>query len=789
MDRAYIDWLALAVILAILGWVAYQFSRRTYRLTVGVAIVAGVIAVTGYGLRLPGKHPDFVNGLMAGGDALSQHMFGPFIPASLQHTLVPGLVGWLLLLLLTGGLLVAFDTLSTRRQQPTVHVGTVPPTKLPDPDVTARATIAEELKFRLPAVAVRAPASMPGGSTLVSVATVVSESGLQGGKLTGVIMQAVHALEARPRTYEVQVFVDHCQDDGTVDPLGPHLMVTVDLRDARSGQTLATKILAPRSEQDAAEMIAGFTARQVFRGDPSTPAWATGSCDGDDLSAYLLVQEMRPVARTYNALADCRKRQRDMLAKVVGRSTNAGLVQYELASLDDLDGMTAEALRLHLDNRVHNPRFLPARYRLAISLGAVTGLIRDGEAAGNPLGIGEDLLLQLQCSGLLRKIRGRQFRELRLVGGHVPTRYAPQASVRQELITRLLAAEHPDAAQLGRISQVLLAMACWELRAYRRRMRAPWLLAGALAHRPERAAYLELLRAGPSWWRHPRRRLAAPRVALAGARHRLRYVAEPGTAARALHTAQTRIRRQLGLGKVLDRGGPWRYGKLPWQAVYNAACLYAQPGAPGTELGAPGAGPGAPGAGPGVPGAGPGVPAIGPGEAEVRDAVTLLRLAITDPSCELDRPSEWIGADPSLRALRHRDAFDAFVREQTHKDFTAAPENRCPDEWFRNLLPTSAQPADQQPGDLRQLEPGQVPSARLPAEQPPAEQPSAEQPAAGPASARQPPAGQPPAGRASAGRPGPKADGPRADGHRVEGHHADGHKAIERLVRAVFGRP
>ena len=396
MDRAYIDWLALAVILAILGWVAYQFSRRTYRLTVGVAIVVGVIAVTGYGLRLPGKHPNFVNGLMAGGDALSQHMFGPFIPASLRHTLVPGLVGWLLLLLLTGGLLVAFDTLSTRRQQPTVHVGTVPPTKLPDPDVTARATIAEELKFRLPAVAVRAPASMPGGSTLVSVATVVSESGLQGGKLTGAIMQAVHALEARPRTYEVQVFVDHCQDDGTVDPLGPHLMVTVDLRDARSGQTLATKILAPCSEQDAAEMIAGFTARQVFRGDPSTPAWATGSCDGDDLSAYLLVQEMRPVARTYNALADCRKRQRDMLAKVVGRSTNAGLVQYELASLDDLDGMTAEALRLHLDNRVHNPRFLPARYRLAISLGAVAGLIRDGEAAGNPLGIGEDLLLQLR---------------------------------------------------------------------------------------------------------------------------------------------------------------------------------------------------------------------------------------------------------------------------------------------------------------------------------------------------------------------------------------------------------
>ncbi len=103
-----------------------------------------------------------------------------------------------------------------------MHVGTVPPGDggSDSRDMHARRVITEELKFRLPAVAVRAPASMPGGSTLVSLAAVVSESGLQGSKLTAALMQAVHALEARPRIYEVQIFVDHCTDDGTVDPNG-----------------------------------------------------------------------------------------------------------------------------------------------------------------------------------------------------------------------------------------------------------------------------------------------------------------------------------------------------------------------------------------------------------------------------------------------------------------------------------------------------------------------------------------------------------------------------------------
>jgi hypothetical protein len=682
VNRAYYDWSALAALLVVLWGVAYQFSRRTYRLTVGVLAAVGVLAVTGYGLRLLGTHPTFERGLLTGANALSRDMLGAFIPAGLQHALLLGPAGWLLLLVLIGSVLLTFDAVSVRRQQPTVNVGSAPPSGGDTGDgnargdgssdsrgVNTRQVITEELKFRLPAVAVRSPASMPGGSALGSLATVVSDSGVQGSKLTAALMQAVHALEARPRIYEVQIFVDHCDDDGTVNPKGEKVLVTVDLRDARNGQTLATRILAPCPVNEAPERVAGFTARWVFRDDPSTPAWATGSYDGEDLSAYLLAQEIRSASRTYQAFADCRRRQRKILADAVWRSPNAGLVQYELAALDDLDSKTVHALRLHLDNRVHNPRFLPARYRLAVSLAALGGAVGDKWPADPPHDGGhadpadeppalirEEIIKKLAWSGLLRTIRGRQFRALDL-----PSHGPHGAEARHKAITDLLLTAHPNHAQSRKISLVLLMLACQELRAYRRRMRASWLLWGALIHRQERTAYLELLRTGPNWRRHPRRRMATLRVALTGIKLALRCTTKNERAEQAVRATQARIRHQLGLDRVLDRGGRWVYGKLPWQAVYNAACLYAMT----------------------TP------PAHNPSPSAAKDAVTLLRLAVTDPACELDRPSEWIGADPSLATLRGMPVFDAFVRERAQLDFEPAKSHPPNPSWFEALLPVS----------------------------------------------------------------------------------------------------
>jgi hypothetical protein len=348
-------------------------------------------------------------------------------------------------------------------------------------------------------------------------------------------------------------------------------------------------------------------------------------------------------------------------------------MQYELAALDDLDGKTLVALRLHLDNRVHNPRFLPARYRLAVSLAglggaagkwppgqpAAGGQARPADQAEPTFLIREEITHKLAWSGLLRTIRGQQFRELDLPGNG-----GSGAEARQKAITGLLLTPHPDDVQLRKISQVLLMVAYQELRAYQRRMRASWLLWGALIHRQERAAYLELLRTGPSWRRHPRRRMATTQVALTAFKLSLRMAAGDPDAALAVDDAQARTLHQLGLDRVLDGSGKWVYGRLPWQGVYNAACLCAMSADRVTPRGLDAA----------------------------RKAVTLLRLAITDPACELDRPSEWIGVDPSLARLRGIPAFDAFVRQQAHQDFDPAAGHPPPDaSWSQGLLPYSTQ--------------------------------------------------------------------------------------------------
>jgi hypothetical protein len=684
MNWAYIDWWGPVVTFALLGWVACNFTRRTYRLTVAVTAIAGLFAVLGYGLSLGGHPRDFLHALIRGGDEIVRQIVSPLIPAGLRPSVVPGLPGWLLLLLLAGGLLVIFDTICTHREPPVVTVGSVPAGDPSDPGLRARTRITEELKFRLPAVAVRAPAAMPGGSALVSLATVVSESGFQGSKLAAALMQVVHALEARPRTYEAQLFVDRCQSDRAADPRARQVQVTVKLQDARNGTTLASRVLRPCPEQDAADVAAGFTARQVFLRDISTPAWAAGSFDGEDLSAYLLSRKMRPAGPTYQDFQQCRRSQRARLAEAVCRSTNAGLVQYELASLDDLDGDHVASLRRHLDNRLHNPRFLSARYRLAVTLSALgdQGFERWPRAgAGQQVAdLHREILLQLWWSGLPRELSRRQLRKLRLPAS-------------DELLIELLGAKQPgDGGRLPvrterQLKQVLQLLARRELRRYRRRMR--WLPLAAFCWRPQRSAYLEQLRGGTRRL-HLRRRMLASWVARQVVNQRLVLLSQPPERAlRSLRAAQAKVRRRLRLGRVLDQGHAWSYGKLPWQAVYNAAALYALA-----------------------------VDDNGPGAADAAYAVRLLRLAISDPACELDRPSEWISTDPSLRTLRGTGVFRDLVREQASYDFAAAPNNDCcADPWLRQLLPALEQgPEELIPGPRGPLAGRRILRSPLPAE-------------------------------------------------------------------------
>jgi hypothetical protein len=632
-NTAYVDWIALLLLLAGLGCVAYQFSRRTYRITVLLAAMAGVAALTEFGVTISDA-TGFVNVFKAGSLNVIETMLSPLVPGT--EAFKPGIIGWAVLLVLCAGVLIWFDTWSARREEPRVIISEAPKAEADNTGLDDRRDITEELRFRLPAVYVRKPASMPGGSTLDNLASMVSESDVKGGKVTAALMRLVHDLEGQPRTYEARVFVERCSQDGRWRKDGNWMRVTVDLQDARTGQSVAVRMLPACLPEEAAEKVAGFAARQVFRDDPSTPGWAVGSSDGDHLSAYLLAQEICVTGPTFEELWRSRQQRRAKLHEAVRNSPAPGLVGYELAAMDDMDGDYLNALLLHLRNRIQYPRFWAGRYRLAISLSSLAWLIFDKQwqSGGNStdgtaqrdLGhVWEEIARLLDQSGLIRGLskEGAEGRAS-AVWSHDPYM----------------------------VSRALLYVAKDEHDACRHSAGTARILWGALCHREMRASLLQMLHG--KRWRHPRRRRLVSSIAIDIAEQRLNLLERPNDAGSRLDKAQKKA------WKLVHEEEPAkRTRKVPWQAVYNAACLYALSSPRGR-----------------------------PEHDKVLKAIELLRRAINDPDCDLEHPCEWIAMDPDLRPLRKDPEFRKFVIELAARDFAPGAPAQAGDEWFRGCLKT-----------------------------------------------------------------------------------------------------
>jgi len=673
----YLSWAGLVLILVVLFRISRGFSRLTFRLAVLAVAASCLIGITCYGMAQRGKpSASFKAAFDRGAGDLDQLMLRHLLPGG--HRVLPGLPGWIVLLIALGAFLVWFDTICTRREQPSVQVAHAP-AALPQRPAGAAAPenpseVTERLQFQLPAVEVRKPAAMPGGSTLENLAAVASESEVQGSKPAAALLRAIRALEAKPPAYEARLLVEACEAPGAARSGERRLQVTVDLRDIRSDHSVAVRRLPPCPQTEAAERVAGFTARQVFCHDVTTPRWAVGSANGEDLSAYLLARQKSPHSGTFRAYWDCRQEQRNLLRSAVDHSPNAGVVQYDLACLCDLDGDNLESLLLHLDNRLHHPLFLRGRHRLALSLGMLSTqawfdrqwLGLDPWPAPDPppaaprrdrAALKKDIISALRRSGMISE---------------------PD----KEALTDAAGDDSVDTVTQARL--VLLRLAEKEFRDYQTASR-PWRLAwAALRHRPERASLLAELRKQPRWWRQPWRRPLASSFSLDIIKRRIACLESPtGDAAadkaldkaqkadEALDDTQEKARRRIGF----HEGRPWAYGKVPWQAVYNAACLHAQPRS-GNEP--------------------PTSDAIG-------IAVTLLGLAISEQDCELVRPSEWIAIDPDLHGLRQNpelvpemfdarfeekfDRFEKFVRAQAQRDFAPDTDNDVGDPWFSGYLP------------------------------------------------------------------------------------------------------
>jgi len=225
-----------------------------------------------------------------------------------------------------------------------------------------------ELRFRLPAVEVRTPSVLPGAATANGLASVAENSDTAVSGLAGAVIRLAGMLWPNPRRYQVRIWVEAVDLQGAANGLEKARKVTVDLEDPKTGGSIATKTLVADDLDQAAEVVAAYVARQIFKADPTTPAWSVSSFDGGDLAALLSVQQLR-VSRECGKNDSCvRCRKIGILKNEVCNSYSAGVARHELALLQDLEGDHMAALSLYAINREQYPRFYRSRYRLGMSL-------------------------------------------------------------------------------------------------------------------------------------------------------------------------------------------------------------------------------------------------------------------------------------------------------------------------------------------------------------------------------------------------------------------------------------
>jgi hypothetical protein len=373
--NSWFVWIAFALVAIVLGLIAYCFSLRVLRVAAAIIALVTVVYLTWYGLTHPATAPgNLSDAFTRGTDALIRALFHlPPVPPG-DHVPGPGPIGWLIiavLLVIGYRLLEAFsqrcharclDTSELTRAQQTDPSGDG---KGALTDVQRHDRLAAKFKFWLPAVEVRAPAILPGGSRSSALASIAEASGVNGSGLAGAIIRFFGMLWPSPRRVRVRVWVDCAASPAKGDA---PTRVTVSLDDPGTGASIGTKTLAAGSLDDAACVAAGYVARRIFAGDPTAPPWSIGAADGGDLAAMLLAQQVRVYPESEEEVKKARCTKIGLLEKVADGSQCAGVARYELAHLHDLNGDHVKALKLHANNQEQYPRFYRGRYRLAMSL-------------------------------------------------------------------------------------------------------------------------------------------------------------------------------------------------------------------------------------------------------------------------------------------------------------------------------------------------------------------------------------------------------------------------------------
>jgi hypothetical protein len=632
---SWLVWGVFAIAAALLGWVGYHFTVRTLRfVTAGFALAVAML-VTRYGVTHPAGAPaDLVDAFTRGMDKLCTAFLQPLLGGQF---LAHGRVVWLVITLV---LLFAYRELEVwamHWQPPAVDMSALgrnrpgrvlagPGDDGPDLQREHDQLVAE-LRFRLPAVEVRTPSVLPGAATANGLASVAENSDTGVSGLAGAVIRLAGMLWPNPRRYQVRIWVEAVDLQGASNGLEKARKVTVDLEDPKTGGSIATKTLVADDVDQAAEVVAAYVARQIFKADPTTPAWSVGSFDGGDLAALLSVQQLR-VSRECGKNDSCvRRRKIGILKKEVCNSYSAGVARHELALLQDLEGDHMAALSLYAINREQYPRFYRSRYRLGMSL----------EMIANPT-----FEIGGEAEGMLKTILGRLDR----------CGVTDNAACKCEIAGE----------RLWTGSAELLKAAKSELRACRRQLMLWRVIWASFWHRDERAIRM------PHWRLRERQRfhdgarvaelIVTVRQSLNGERCRLRDLLLARRAIRittAITGDSTTIRRilknsplpckagpQPGKNSTKTRWLPWQRRTPSWQAAYNTACLYA---------------------------------ALedsrkGPRGMMAERVVASLRRVVDDRDCDMERPSDWISKDPDFSSLKASSGiFNDFLNAQRQIDY------------------------------------------------------------------------------------------------------------------------
>jgi hypothetical protein len=427
---SWVVWAVTVAVAGLIAVTGTHFSVRTLRYVTAATVIALLVTVTAYGQTLAvGKaSPDLETAFAFGADRLAGAWFRPLWALwSSGHGPAPGRLGWSVIALV---LLLGYrqaEKWALRRQAPQLDTA-----KLTDgqPSIAGDGSgdgsggggltagqrhdwLAAEVRFRLAAMDVYAPPILPGGTRSDGLASIAEASGVSGGGLAGAVIRFLGALWPAQRRYELRVWVEGAQQraasrtggaraaitqagtalartakavtiqagtakavtvhTGTVretddGPTAAGTRVTVELDEPGAGRTIASKTIAAETIDEAASMVAGYVARQIFARDPTSPKWCYGASDGRDLGALLLARQERVYVEGADDVSASRARQIELLWGVTGADRCAGVVRYELASLEDLEREQLISLRLHAMNREQYPRFFRGTYRLCMSL-------------------------------------------------------------------------------------------------------------------------------------------------------------------------------------------------------------------------------------------------------------------------------------------------------------------------------------------------------------------------------------------------------------------------------------